>query len=685
MALADREAETVLADELKRSLTPEITAEELQSLGHRVSPKAYALIVRHETGGRDYYEKVYKARPVWPAGSSGVTIGFGYDLGYQTSADAFRADWGGLLPPEHIDLLANTVGLRAVEPDRPQKVDQLKSLVKRLIETGVTIPWEPSEAVFQKITMPRFAAVTSDALPGSQALSDDCFGALVSLTFNRGPSYGRSPGPNDTLDRYREMRGIRQALAESAAERIPGLIRDMKRIWKGTAIETEMNRRRENEARLFEEGLVPVVLAELEQRTRSAGGGLAGMTRGGPLARRAPAEPIHGFVPTGIIDDQEALDPAEERKLQDFSLETRRAAPSVRWAEDKDAPDYAHLASTLPKGIRFPLRADDLAWLAELNGFPVAEAGSSPILFGLRGCGIVEAPDGLTTEVELVDQRPDHSSARCVIGVWDRAAGRIAAFPASTVPNANAVTAYFEGRAAANMLPTGFYRYIVGKHATQSNPAGWPGCFLLRHDNGEHREAVVRRSKNNLCYERIDMVDPAKPGDNIHPTASTGTAWYSSYGCQVVVGTANNDGSHNGPWAKFRRAAGQNTATGRPGRYHYMLLTGLEALLASRARRDQATAIPEVRSSLERLRFGSSGPKVARLRAYLGVSAGDDFDLETALKVHALHQQSWSGASDGIFTPALDEALGAWVFSEKPAEPAVVPPETESIEEPAIV
>jgi hypothetical protein len=69
----------------------------------------------------------------------------------------------------------------------------------------------------------------------------------------------------------------------------------------------------------------------------------------------------------------------------------------------------------------------------------------------------------------------------------------------------------------------------------------------------------------------------------------------------------------------------------------------------------------------------------------LGVSAGDDFDLETALKVHALHQQSWSGASDGIFTPALDEALGAWVFSEKPAEPAVVPPETESIEEPAIV
>jgi murein L,D-transpeptidase YcbB/YkuD len=116
-----------------------------------------------------------------------------------------------------------------------------------------------------------------------------------------------------------------------------------------------------------------------------------------------------------------------------------------------------------------------------------------------------------------------------------------------------------------------------------------------------------------------------------------------------------------------------------------MLLTGLEALLASRARRDQATAVPEVRQSLERLRFGSSGAKVARLRAYLGLSAGDDFDLEAALKVHSLHQQTWSGASDGIFTPALDQALGAWVFSEKPAEPAVVPSETESFEEPTVV
>jgi hypothetical protein len=69
----------------------------------------------------------------------------------------------------------------------------------------------------------------------------------------------------------------------------------------------------------------------------------------------------------------------------------------------------------------------------------------------------------------------------------------------------------------------------------------------------------------------------------------------------------------------------------------------------------------------------------------LGLSAGEDFDLETALKVHALHQQSWNGASDGIFTPALDAALGAWVFSEKPAEPAVVPSETDTPDHPPMV
>jgi len=684
LALADREAETVLADELKRALPPQITAEELAALADRVSPKAYALIVRHETGGRDYYERVYKARPVWPAGSSGLTIGFGYDLGYQPSRQAFASDWSGLLPSPHIDMLAEAVGLRAVEPDRQQKVDRIKALLRSLVDAGVRIPWEPSETVFRKVTLPRYAALTSHALPGSERLSEDCFGALVSLTFNRGPSYGREQTPGDALDRYREMRAIKLALGEGDIDRIPGLIRDMKRIWKGTAIEAEMSRRRENEARLFEEGLVPMVLAELESPAESRGIPSAA-TRSAPLARRAPAEPVYGFPSTGIVDDQEALDPAEERRLQDFSVETRRAAPGVRWADDKNAPDYAHLASALPKGIRFSLKADDLAWLAELNAFPVEEAGSTPILFGLRGCGIVDAPDVLTTEVELIDQRPDHVATRCVIGVWERASGRIAVFPGSTVPNANAMAAYYEGRAAANMLPTGFYRYIVGKHATASNPAGWPGCFLLRHDDGAHRQVVVRRSKNNLCYECTDMVDPAKPGDNIHPTSSMGTSWYSSFGCQVVVGTAANDGTHSGPWAKFRRAAGQTTPAGRPGRYHYLLLTGLEALLASRARRNAATTVPEVRRSLERLRFGSKGPKVGFLRSHLGIATGDDFDLETALKVHALHQQIWSGASDGIFTPALDDQLGAGVFAQQPTTPPGVPSETENFEEPTLV
>jgi hypothetical protein len=55
----------------------------------RISPAAFALIVKFESGDRPYYEKFLK-RPSWPGGASGVTIGFGYDLGYEKT---FREDW----------------------------------------------------------------------------------------------------------------------------------------------------------------------------------------------------------------------------------------------------------------------------------------------------------------------------------------------------------------------------------------------------------------------------------------------------------------------------------------------------------------------------------------------------------------------------------------------------------------
>ena len=679
-ALADREAQAIVAEmrAVRRSAAPAMSPAQVKALAARVSAKAYALIVRHETGGRPYFEKVYKGRAVWPEASSGVTIGFGYDLGYQDSADTFAADWSGELAARHLDILKTAIGVKATDPERGQKVEHIREIVDRCNVAGVRISWEASERVFRDVTVPRFAVLTAEALPGHEVLSPDCFGALVSLTFNRGPSYTRPHDPAiDTKDRYREMRAIRVAIVEGELDQIPGLIRAMRRLWQGTAVEGEMNRRRENEARLFEDGLaesLATILAQQTAKTEAAQAlGETGLppvddTRRGRMAGRS----IGRFRSSGINDEELEEDEPDSAGTA-FPHELRRAAGSPKWAPDDKAPDYAHLTNKLPVNMRFTLRAVDLDWLAQLNAFPVEEAGATPILFGLRGCAIVNGRDNeLADEVELKDQRPDHDSTRCVLGVWDRAAGRIAVFQGSTVPNANYMLKYYTSKSVGNMLPTGFYGYVVGAHTTQSSSV--PGSFLLRETLARKRTVVVRRSANNLMYDRLDVVDPCEPGDNIHPTFSDDPGTYNSAGCQVVMGRGTN-GNHTGHWKKFRRLAGQTTPEGRPGTgYHYMLLTGLEAMLASRARREEATNNPEVRMSLMRLRFGSKDERVSRLQRKLDVDVSGTYDVETALKVYEIQQDRWKDSCDGIFSPVLDAELKAGVFTNVPADVVVVVP-----------
>ena len=571
-------------------------------------------------------------------------------------------------------MLEPAVGLAAAEPGRNDKIDRIEEIVEALVRAGVTIPWDTAATVFQRTTVPRFAAITSEALPGHEALTPDCFGALVSLTFNRGPSFDRPHDPaKDPKDRYREMRGIKQAIADGEIERIPSLIRAMKRIWTGTAVAGEMNRRRENEARLFEDGIARIAVAAADARAAATVAETAGpVTRGGGAT-------IAGIEESDI--DAEAMEEAEllqrDRGI-DFTREVTRSAARVSWASDDKAPDYAHLNNKLEPGIRFKLTADDLQFLADLNSFPVADAGSTPVLFGLRGCGIIEDNDGeFSEEVLLRDQRPDHNTTRCVMGVWDRAAKKIAVFEGSTVPDKVYVAKWYEAQKIGNMLPTGLYGYIVGIHN------GRPGCFVLRSSPDVKRQVIVRRSRNNMIYERADIVNKSRPGDNLHPTFSSGPADFGSAGCQVVRGNANAEGNHRGPWAKFRNLSGLKTATGKSGTpYTYMLLTGLEAMLAARARTDSATSIPEVRQSLMRLRFGSKDQKVARLQTFLGVPATGEFDVATAEKVYQLQQHRWDNVSDGIFTPALDAELKAGVFNDAPAEIAVAAPQPPSTPQP---
>lgn len=199
------------------------------------TPGALKLLLDFEVGGGETYYNNHLKRPTYPGEASGVTIGIGYDLGYN-SLSQFKLDWKDKLSTEDFDSLVVCLGKRGNEAS-----DILPSV------RHISIPWSKAYAVFVSSTIPRFWQQTLSIYPATDDLPGDCQGALLSLVFNRGTSLQG--------DRRLEMRQIRDALNNNQEERVPGLIRAMIRIWVGTSIESGMRRRRNAEAALFETGL----------------------------------------------------------------------------------------------------------------------------------------------------------------------------------------------------------------------------------------------------------------------------------------------------------------------------------------------------------------------------------------------------------------------------------------------
>jgi hypothetical protein len=248
----------------------------------RVSKEAFDLIVSEEVTSKAHYEAQLR-RPEWPGGSSGVTVGIGYDLG-QTARETIAEDWRGRVSEAMLSSMLSASGVtgNAAAP--------LASGLKASID----IPWDVAVAVHRERVLPRWEAMVDRALPNCDRLSPDCFGALVSLTFNRGASFAKDG------ERYREMRAIKAHLAAGELRSIPGEIRAMKRLWEGQGLDGLL-KRRDAEAELFLRGLAasgptppPVVtdsgpapspvVSELTHR-ESAGEGR--MATGAGLLRRA--------------------------------------------------------------------------------------------------------------------------------------------------------------------------------------------------------------------------------------------------------------------------------------------------------------------------------------------------------------------------------------------------------------
>ena len=79
--------------------------------GPQISDKALNLILNYEVGGGESYYNKFLYRPTWPGLNSGVTIGVGYDLGYN-SLQSFKAAWTGKISTQDIIRLARTLGVK---------------------------------------------------------------------------------------------------------------------------------------------------------------------------------------------------------------------------------------------------------------------------------------------------------------------------------------------------------------------------------------------------------------------------------------------------------------------------------------------------------------------------------------------------------------------------------------------
>jgi hypothetical protein len=209
---------------------------------HGISQEAFDLIVEFEVSSEATYNARYR-RPTRPAGASGITIGIGYDCGYSTAAQ-IRVDWGGLLPAEMIVALMTVAGVTGARA----------ALALPSVRDKVDVPWIAALAVFSNTSIPKYLAKASQ-LPNWDMLSPDCKGALLSLVYNRGPSFDNAGA------RYQEMRNIKAHMASGRFSAIPTELRSMKRIWQGQDGMRGLLARRDKEADLFERGLKAKVAA----------------------------------------------------------------------------------------------------------------------------------------------------------------------------------------------------------------------------------------------------------------------------------------------------------------------------------------------------------------------------------------------------------------------------------------
>jgi len=188
-----------------------------------LNKKSIDFIIQHEAGGRAYYDKVLQ-KPTWPGGESGITVGLGYDLGYNNEKQ-FIKDWGTTLSEANIKTLKTVIGLKGEKAKISLKGDLL----------NIRIPYNIAYDVFVKCMVPRYYKLALTIYPGMNELNEDTQGALVSMVFNRGSSLNG--------DSRKEMRAIVELVKSKDYEAIAEEIEKSKRLWEHRGLDGLVIRR----------------------------------------------------------------------------------------------------------------------------------------------------------------------------------------------------------------------------------------------------------------------------------------------------------------------------------------------------------------------------------------------------------------------------------------------------------
>ena len=202
-----------------------------------------AFIAKEETGGLAYYNQITQW-PHFPGHESGITIGVGYDLRFNSAKD-FKATWRDCLSPSLIKELSADIGKKGS-----------KKRAAALKKQGISIPFSAAWTVLVQLTLPRYYKLTESVYPSLASLPPQCKSALVSIVFNRG-SDTRKP-------KREEMKNIQKILEQASEENISDkhkklILREvedeiisMKRLWPAGS---GLLKRRDGEAALWRKGL----------------------------------------------------------------------------------------------------------------------------------------------------------------------------------------------------------------------------------------------------------------------------------------------------------------------------------------------------------------------------------------------------------------------------------------------